>query len=42
VNEVINSIEDGACDDDLTAIISAVRSRQQILAARNVRGSFSG
>ncbi len=37
MNEVINSIEDGACDDDLTAIISAVRSRQQILAARNVR-----
>ena len=42
MNEVISSIEDGHCDDDLSAIIDAVRSRQQVLAARNVRALAPG
>ena len=42
MNEVINSIEDGNCDDDLAAILDAVRSRQKVLAARNVRDLSPG
>jgi hypothetical protein len=42
MNEVINSIEDGNCDDDLAAILDAVRLRQKTLAARQVRDLSPG